>query len=590
MERRLAAILAADVVGYSRLTDLDEAGTLQRLRCIRMELVEPKITEHRGRVAKVMGDGLLAEFPSAVEAVRCAVELQDAISAREAGTPAEERIRIRIGINLGDVIVEGADVYGNGVNVAARLEALADPGGICISGSVFEMIDGRLRSRFDDAGEHGLKNIPTPIRVFQLAAQRLPEAEPSVDAPAQSTGAPPSIAVLPFENMSGDPSEAYFSDGITEDIITELSRFRDLSVVSRNSSFSFRSTNAPASEIATKLGVHYVVEGSIRKAANRVRVTAQLIDARTDRHIWAERYDRDLEDVFELQDDVVQRIAGTLVGRLEHERYERARRQAPGELRAYDLYLRGRESFFNWSFADNLAARDFLEAAVEVEPDYAAALALLSETVLRMFLNGWSEDDDDNLSRALELAQRAVEVDDQDSRVHMALGMAYIFHRDLDRARHYFETALRLNPNDTRVLAYYSRQAVLAGDTDEAIALCRRAKTRNPYGKYGWNLGIAYFAAHEYARGIEEIETIRKPPMAPLSILAACHAMLGNEMRAAQARDAFFAAARECAGTSGFTHPAEWRDFFAARWPFSSPERLTHLLEALNRAGIRAQE
>lgn len=590
MERRLAAILAADVVGYSRLMNSNEVGTLERLRSLRLELVEPKITGHLGHVAKLMGDGLLAEFPSAVEAVQCAVELQQAISARESQTAEQERIRLRIGVNLGDVIVEGADVYGNGVNVAARLEALAEPGGICISGSVFEMIDGRLRSRFDDAGEHNLKNISRPVRVFRLAAQHMSAGDASEGLSVPDAPEPPSIAVLPFENMSGDPSDAYFSDGITEDIITELSRFRDLSVVSRNSSFSFRGTTFPAREIAAKLGVQYIVEGSIRKAANRVRITAQLIDAHADNHIWAERYDRDLEDIFALQDDVVERIAGTLVGRLEHERYERLRRQAPDELQAYDLYLRGRESFFNWSLADNLAARDFLEAAINIEPDYAAALALLSETVLRMFLNGWSEDDDADLSRALKLAQRAVEIDDQDSRVHTALGMAYIFHRDLDRARHHFEVALRLNPNDTRVLAYYSRQAVLAGETDEAIALCRRAKSRNPYGKYGWNLGIAYFAAHEYARGIQEIETIRNPPMAPLSILAACHAMLDDEIRATQVREAFFAAARQCAGTAGFTHPAEWRNFFTLRWPFKSPERLAHLLKALDRAGIRVHD
>lgn len=591
MERRLAAILAVDVVEYTRLMNANEAGTLARLRSLRIEVVQPKIGEHKGRIAKLMGDGLLAEFPSAVKAVQCAIELQEAISTREADVSDEERIRLRIGVNLGDVIVEDADVYGTGVNVAVRLEALAEPGGVCISGQVFDMIDSSLGARFNDAGERQLKNIAKPVRIFTLAVDGSGDDKTQADAlTPHSASNSPSIAVLPFDNLSGDREQEYFSDGITEDIITELSRFRELSVVSRSSSFSFKNTSISLRDIGLKLGVQYVVEGSLRKAGNRVRVTVQLLDADADKHIWAERYERDLEDIFELQDDVVRRISGTLVGRLEHERHEKVKKRSPNQLRAYDLYLRGRELFFNWSSEDNLAARDLLQAATDTQPDYAAALALLSEAVLRMFLNGWSEDPEKDLREAFNLARRAVEIDDEDSRVHTALGMAYIFQRDLDRAKYHFDIALKLNPNDTRVLAYYSRQAVLDGETTKAIQLCLQATARNPYGKYGWNLGIAYFAAREYERAIEQLSSIRNPPLAPLSISAACHAMIGDETKTAVARELFFDSARTCATTSGFTRPDEWREFFAVRWPFRESERLDHLLEALSRAGIPVRD
>jgi adenylate cyclase len=329
-----------------------------------------------------------------------------------------------------------------------------------------------------------------------------------------------------------------------------------------------------------------VVEGSIRKAGNRVRVTAQLINAKNDKHIWAERYDRDLEDIFEVQDDVVRRITASLVARLAHERFERAQRRPPGDLRAYDLYLKARELFFNWNPADNQEARSLLETAIKMDRGYAAALALLSEVQLRMFLNGWSEAPLQELESALSNSQKAVEIDDQDSRVHTALGMAWIFHRDLDQAKHHFETALRLNPNDTRVLVYYSRQAMLEGRTDLALELCERATVLNPFGKYAWNIGMVQFAARDYLKARESVISIRNPPLAPLSILAGCHAMLDEAERARATAQRFFQAAQECASTSKISTQDEWLQYFKQRWPFKSEGDLTHLFEALSRAGI----
>jgi tetratricopeptide (TPR) repeat protein len=293
-----------------------------------------------------------------------------------------------------------------------------------------------------------------------------------------------------------------------------------------------------------------------------------------------------LEDIFEVQDDVVRRVVSTLVGRLEHERQERTRRQSKSQLKAYDLYLRGREQFFNWSIEDNLKARDFLKAAIDIEPEYAAALALSSEVLLRMWLNGWSISPEQDLAESFIAAKRADEIDDQDSRVHTALGMAYIFQRRLDKAKHHFETALKLNPNDTRVLVYYSRQAVFDGDTEKAVALCHRALNLNPYGKYSYNLGIACFVAHQYQQTIELLDGIRNPPATILTLLAASYAMAGDAAKAASTYARFSEAAKLCPVFSSLDQPEDWQEFFSGRWPFRNSKDLEHLLEALGKAGV----
>jgi adenylate cyclase len=580
MERRLATILAADVVGYSRLMEADEEATLSTLQSYR-EIIDNRVANHRGRVFGSAGDSVIAEFASPVEAVRCALEIQSELEARNVDLAEDRRMRFRIGVNLGDVMAEADNLFGDGVNLAARLEQLADPGHVFISGKVYDEVAGKVGGDFTDYGEHEVKNIARPVRVWRWAAETIvPIASP--ESPMDQ----PCIAVLPFVNMSGDAEQEYFADGITEDIITELSRFKELSVVSRNSSFVFKGKPAAVREIGEKLKVNYVVEGSIRKSGNRVRVTAQLIDAKGDNHIWADRYDRELEDIFEVQDDVVRRVSSTLVGRLEYERQERTRRQSKSQLKAYDLYLRGRELFFNWSIEDNLKARELLKAAIEIEPEYAAALALSSEVSLRMWLNGWSVNPEQDLAESFIAAKRADEIDDQDSRVQTALGVAYIFQRNLDKAKHHFEIALKRNPNDTRVLVYYSRQAVFDGHTEKAVELCHRALNLNPYGKYGYNLGIACFVAQEYRQTIELLDGIRNPPATILALLAASYAMAGDTAKAASTYARFCEAAKACAVLAGLKRPEDWQEFFSARWPFRSPEDLAHLLDALGRAGL----
>ena len=580
MERRMAAILAADVVGYSRLMEADEEATLSTLKAYR-EVIDRRVNDHRGRVFGSAGDSVIVEFASPVEAVRCALEIQTELEGRNADLAEDRRMRFRIGVNLGDVMAEGDNLFGDGVNIAARLEELAEPGNVFISGKVYDEVAGKTDGNFTDCGEHEVKNIARPVHVWRWSATAI--------TPGASSETPldkPSIAVLAFSNLSGDGEQEYFADGITEDIITELSRFKELSVVSRNSSFVFKSKATDIREIGQKLRVDYVVEGSIRKAGDRVRVTAQLIDARTDNHIWAERYDRNLEDIFEVQDDVVRRVASTLVGRLEHERQERTRRQSKSQLKAYDLYLRGREHFFNWSIEDNSKARDLLKAAIDIEPEYAAALALSSEVLLRVWLNGWSVNPEQDLAESFNAAKRADAIDDQDSRVQTALGMAYIFQRKLDKAKHHFETALKQNPNDTRVLVYYSRQAVFDGDTEKAIELCHRALTLNPYGKYSYNLGIACFVAHQYQQTIELLDGIRNPPATISALLAASYAMAGDEAKAASTYARFSEAAKACPVFSNLNQPEDWQEFYSGRWPFRNPEDLDHLMKALGKAGF----
>ena len=583
MERRLAAILAADVVGYSRLMEADEEATIVTLNAYR-EIIDGRVRDHRGRVFGTAGDSVIAEFASPVETVRCAFEIQTELEGRNADLAEDRRMRFRIGVNLGDIVAEGDNLFGDGINVAARLQELAEPGSVCISGKVHDEVAGKVDGNFTDAGEHQVKNIARRVHVWRWSAEAIPPtASPETTL---SLHEKPSIAVLPFHNMSGDAEQEYFADGITEDIITELSRFKELSVVSRNSSFVFKGKSLGLREVGEKLKVLYLVEGSIRKAGNRVRITAQLIDAKSDNHVWANRYDRNLEDIFEVQDDVVRRVASTLVGRLEHERQEKTKGQSKNQLKAYDLYLRAREHFFRLSMEDNLKVREFLGAAIEIEPEYAAALALSLEVLLRMWLNGWSECPEEDLVGSFDAAKQADELDDQDSRIHTALGTAYIFQRKLDKAKHHFETALKLNPNDTRVLVYYSRQAVFDGDTEKAVDLCDRALNLNPYGKYNYNLGIACFVARQYQKTIELLDSIRNPPATVLALLAASYAMADDDAGAASTHARFSDAAVTSPVLSRLEQPADWEEFFSARWPFRNREDLEHLIGALGKAGL----
>ena len=402
MERRLEAILIADVVGYSRLMGEDEIGTFQRLKKLRKKLVQPQITECKGRVVKLMGDGLLAEFHSAVEAVRCAVAIQQGMAALEAEQTDDDRIQLRIGVNLGDVIIEGSDIYGSGVNIAARLEGLADPGGICISGKVHDEVGGKFSATFEDLGELKVKNILDPVRVYRWANNNThnthgaAETVPSTAGLASGIGSfslpdKPSIAVLPFDNMSGDPEQDYFADGLTEDIITELARFQSFFVIARNSTFVYKGKSVNVGKVGRDLGVAYIVEGSVRKAGNQVRITAQLIEAASGNHIWAEHYDHDLTNIFDLQDKVTQSIVAAIPGRLESADHNRIKRKRPEDMAIYDYVLHGKMFHHRSTKDDNIAALEVLNKAIELDPEFSESYAWKACTLGQALNRGFGD-------------------------------------------------------------------------------------------------------------------------------------------------------------------------------------------------------
>ena len=425
VERRLAAILAADVAGYSRLIEADEEGTLSRLKALRAEVIDRKIADHRGRIVKTTGDGLLLEFASIVDALRCAVEMQAALAESNALLPADRRIDFRIGINVGDIVVEDGDIFGDGVNVAARLEGLAEPRGICVSARVQEDAAGRLDLVFEDIGEQALKNITRPIRAYRVGARSPRPSPPPRAEEGSALGArvgaaelplpdKPSIAVLPFANMSGDPEQEYFADGMVEEIITALSRIRWLFVIARNSSFTYKGQAVDVKQVGRELGVRYVLEGSVRKAGRRVRITGQLIDTLTGAHLWADRFDGSVEDVFELQDKVAVSVAGVIEPTLQAAEMRRSAARPPTDLSAYDLYLRALAIFFPTTKERVREALGLLERAIAIDPLYGAALSRAAMGHLQLVRDGWAEEPETTRRKASDLARRALQVAEND--------------------------------------------------------------------------------------------------------------------------------------------------------------------------------
>jgi TolB-like protein/class 3 adenylate cyclase len=451
VDRRLAAILAADVVGYSRLIGADESGTLEKLKAIRRELVDPKIAEHRGRVVKTTSDGMLVEFASVVDALRCASEVQAGMSDRNAPVSADNRIEFRVGIHQGDIVVEDGDIFGDGVNVAARIEGLADPGGICVSARVQEDAAGKLDLSFDDLGDQSLKNIARLVRVYRVRFDGM-ESVPKVEAtPTLALPDKPSIAVLPFQNMSGDPEQEYFADGMVEEIITALSRIRWLFVIARNSSFTYKGQAVDVKQVGRELGVRYVLEGSVRKAGGRVRITAQLIEAETDAHLWAERFDGSLEDVFDLQDKVAISVAGVIEPTLQAAEIRRLSDRPTNDLTAYDLYLRALALCFSWEKKSIIQALGLLERAVERDPRYGAALAQAAFCHQNFHVSGWTDDPEQSHRRGIDLSRRALQVAGDDPNVLSSAGftLAY-FGEDIDIAIALLDRGLKLNPSSAR--------------------------------------------------------------------------------------------------------------------------------------------
>lgn len=502
MTRKLAAIIAADVVGYSRLMGGDEAGTLAALKTHRRELIDPKIAEHQGRIVKTTGDGLLIEFPSVVEAVQCAVEVQRTMQDRNSDVPADQRIEFRVGINLGDIIIDGDDIYGDGVNVAARLEGLAEASGVCVSKVVHDQVRDKLDLVFENLGERQLKNIARPVHVFRIAVsvagQPAPSAKPALPLPDK-----PSIAVLPFQNMSGDPEQEYFSDGITEDIITALSRLHWFFVIARNSTFAYKGKPVDVKHLGRELGVRYVLEGSVRKSGRRVRITCQLIDATTNNHIWAERYDRELSDIFALQDEITASVTAAIEPKLLAAEGIRAESRSIEDLNAWDLVARAVSHFWKLTAAESATAIAMLRQAVQRYPDYAPAHSILAFVLVVSSHLGWTASG----TFAAECALRAAELDDQDPWAHVALGYLAFTARQTDEAIDCFRRALDINPNFAAARGFIGFALACDGRSEDAIENLQHAIRMSPRDPLNFSffggLAAAHYLAGRYAEAVD---------------------------------------------------------------------------------------
>jgi adenylate cyclase len=531
MERRLAAIFAADVAGYSRLIGADEEGTLERLKAHRRELIDPKIAEHQGRIVKTTGDGVLAEFASPVKAVRCAIEVQHGMADRNADVPRENRIEFRIGINLGDVIVEDGDIYGDGVNVAARLEGIADPGAVYISRAVRDFVGDAPEIVLEDLGERPLKNIAKPVRVFRIAATN--QAVRAAQAASPAVPHKPSIAVLPFTNISGDAEQEYFSDGMTEDLITDLSKISALFVIARNSSFAYKGRPVKVQEIGRDLGVRFVLEGSIRKAGNRVRITAQLIDAGSGGHLWAERFDRDLTDIFATQDEVVEKIVGALAVTLTQGEEQRLHRRGTGNVEAYESWLRGRELLTRATRESVVQARAMYRRAIEIDLNFAAPHAGLALAAISDYVSDWAPDPAQALDEAERWARRAVELNDQEPVSHMALGSALLWRRDHAGALAEFRRMIALDPNFAQGHAATGLALMYAGRAAEALEPIAMAMRLDPHHSpiVLHFLAQANFSLGKYETAAQQLlERIARTPGTDSSrmLLASCYGHLGR--------------------------------------------------------------
>ncbi|MER8382190.1 adenylate/guanylate cyclase domain-containing protein [Mesorhizobium sp. M1399] len=573
MEQRLAAILAADMAGYSRLMEADESGTLARLRTHRIELVDPAIAKNKGRIIKTTGDGMLVEFQSVTDAVKCAVEIQQRMKRRNSDVPQERRIEFRIGINLGDIIFDDEDIFGDGVNIASRIEQLADVGGICVTAAVATQIADRLEIAMEDLGEKTLKNISRPVRLYRVGFDGpvLPQVE------AKRSISKPSIVVLPFSNMSGDPEQEFFADGLTEDIITELSRHHELFVISRNSSFVYKNRAVNVREVAEKLAVQYLVEGSVRKIGDRVRVTVQLIDTANDAHIWADKYDRKLDDIFAIQDEVTAAIAATLPGRVEAAQRDQLARAKPANMAAYECVLAAKVLHHRSTIADNERAQTLIERAVALDPDYAHAHAWRACILGQAWVHNWCEDRDavwNNISAALD---RALALDNNDADVHRILAAVNVNNNELTTARYHQERALALNPNYDLVVVQQGELLTWLGRPEEGIEWIRKAMQLNPHHpeRFWSHLGKAHFAARQYGEAIEAFMHLSTMDSVQHAFAAACYGWLGDEIAAAAHL-----------GKIRTLDPQFDLDPFIATLHYAQEPDVQHVREGLLKAGI----
>ena len=481
MERRLAAILAADVVGYSRLIRADEEGTIAALQALRADLIDPKIAEHHGRIVKLMGDGMLVEFASVVDAVHAAVETQQAVNDYNSDVPADKRIELRIGINLGDVVIDGDDIQGDGINVAARLEGMAEPGGICVSGMVYEGVRDRIDVPFEDLGEQEVKNIDRPVRVWRWVADSSAAVVSRQAVEPLPLPDKPSIAVLPFTNMSGDPEQEYFSDGITEDIITALSKIKKLFVVARNSTLTYKGQAVDVKRVGREQGVRYVLEGSVRRGGNRLRITAQLIDAATGNHLWAERYDRESSDVFALQDEITREVASALQVELTEGEQARLWASCTKNFDAWELVIQANNLIHRHHREDTHEARRFLEQALRLDENYATAWELLGISHWTDAINeGWSDSRETSLARALEAIDQALAIDPSNPDTLSSLSLIKLTSGNHNEALALSEKAVALAPSHANNMAVAGVISVYCGKPQEALKLVRKAMRLSP--------------------------------------------------------------------------------------------------------------
>jgi adenylate cyclase len=542
--RKLAAILAADIAGFSRLMNEDEIATVTAWQLARSDIIKPTITKYSGRIVKHTGDGFLAEFPTASEAVRCAVAMQLRFADFNESNVKTRRMYFRMGINLGEISVDEDDIHGDGVNIAARLESLADAPGICVTSLVYNQVRKIVDCAFEDMGEQRVKNIAEPIHVYRILCT-LPgvhDSDGADTAVTEVSGHPPpssevpSIAILPFNNMSASTENEFFADGLTEDILTQLSKYGDLFVISRNSTFTYKNKAAKATDVAKDLGVRYIVEGSVRKVGNRVRVTVQLIDGTDDRHVWAERYDRDLEDVFAIQDEITAAITATLRGRVEADAHDRALRKPTNNMQAYECVLTGKILHHRSKREDNAEAMRLLDRAIKLDPGYAHARAWRACVLGQAWHYGWPDDLDATMKEIAAELDRALALDESDADIHRIFAGVYITRDNFDQALLHQEKALNLNPNYDLVVVQQGELLTWMGRPEEGIEWIRKAMILNPFHpqRFWSHLGRAYFVFQRYKDSIGAFRRIETPDHEHHAFLAACYAYLENNAQAAE--------------------------------------------------------
>jgi adenylate cyclase len=579
--RRLAAILAADVVGYSRLIGADESGTLQAFKTIKAELFDPAIAAHNGRLVKTTGDGFLVEFSSVVDALRCAIEVQAHMADRNGTIPKDRRIEFRIGVNMGDVVVEDGDIFGNGVNVAVRLEGLAAPGGICTSVRVQEDAAGKLDLVFEDMGEQALKNIARPVRTYRVRGTEVPSGAMGTIQPSLALPDKPSIAVLPFTNTSSDHEQEFFSDGIAEDIITALSRYPSLFVIARNSSFTYKGRAVDVKQVGHELGVRYVLEGGLRKSGNRIRVTAQLVEADTGKHVWAERYDRDLADIFAVQDEITEAVTIAIAPAIAEAEQHRAMRRPPGSLDAWAAYQRGLWHWSKFSAEDNAVAQKFFQQAIDLDLSFGGGYRGLAIAQLQAAGGFQTRNLAEILNSAEALARRAVALDSGDAEARSVFSDVLRSRGDYEGALAEAERALAISPNLASAHATLGAALIFSGEPKEGLAALETSIRLEPHGPMLSSrlnrLALGLYFSGEYAAAVEAARrAVRSNPDYPMPYrwLAAA---LGQMGRTAEAREVL---AKAIAAA-----PASFDMHVRNRVPWMRPVDHAHMVEGLRRAG-----